>query len=383
MFSVQPTDAETYMKNGMRFVDVIGLYHYSPTTNTITKHLNWNDLNQKEGDWLYQDILTAITKVASQTRINLESACLGLYCCRNTSAQYLMSYPNIGPASTLLNKRVIVHEPDDNIVKEFESSRSISPCLIQNLTTSDGWNALANRTDQGCGMNLISYFGLISQNDAREITVCLRKGTSIIEICRYINDFLRRQLNLVRTFMIRRHALENAIAIIVSALYTSPTDQNGNGRWASLLKIYKTPAHKEKFSNVGHSIALCIDKENNKIQISFVDPQLGKNVIVFSSDTHPGVDPTSDNYVLSLCQQIRSAYPSLSMSTTAVDIIYIVDTPAYFGSRFNMTNNQLKNLPEGTVAANPVIESFLYGEGVNKKKKKMKRKRGTKRKRGK
>lgn len=365
-FSVSPGyDQITKMSNGLRFIDIIGLYHYSTETQTFTKILNWVDLSQKK-HWFYNDIFKALRETKKHG-IDLDDAALGIYCCRATTEKYALEYGGNFSMTSHAHpiERNIIHEEislitNENDLDEFDS---ISPFLIENNNTSGGWSALGERTDQGCGLNVLSYFGIIPQRDAREMAVCLTKGTSIVEICRYVNDYLRRR-NIIRTFVIRRHTLNYALSTIMQTFVSLPF----TGRWATFMKIYKNPQHEDMFNNRGHTFAFTVDKDDKgAYQIAFVDPQVGANTLIFPSPNAPVDDPTADEYIQMLENNIKEKYPFYSSDKTAADVIYIVDTSLNFEPRHHTTKEQFDQL-HSNERLQPVTEANLFAEGTKKKK---------------
>lgn len=70
---------------------------------------------------------------------------------------------------------------------EFREDVVVSPTIIEVAKLPQDWEALAEMKHQGCGLNVLSFFGIIEENEAREKVVCLNlKGTSIFKIVDYI-----------------------------------------------------------------------------------------------------------------------------------------------------------------------------------------------------
>lgn len=377
-FSVVPGyDQLAQMSNKLRFIDVIGLYHYSTETHTFTKILNWVDLSKKK-HWFYDDIFKAV-RDTKDYGIDIDDAALGIYCCRSTTPKYALEYGNNFSMTSHAHpiEREIIHNEISLITNEEELNEfdSISPFLIENTNTTGGWSALGERTDQGCGLNVLSYFGLIPQRDAREMVVCLTKGTSIVEICRYVNDYLRRR-NIIRTFVIRRHTLNYALSTIMRTFVSFPL----TGRWVTFMKIYKNPQHEDMFNNRGHTFAFTIDKftlDKDNIgayQIAFVDPQVGLNTLIFPSLNAPVNDPTAKEYIQMLESNIKEKYPFYASDETAADVIYIVDTSLNFESRHHTTKEQFEQLHPNE-RLQPVTEAYLFAEGTKRKKTRRRRKK--------
>ena len=364
-FSVAPGyDEQTSMNNGLRFIDVIGLYHYSTKTQTFTKILNWVNLYQKNY-WHYSDIFKAV-RDTKDYGIDIDDAALGIYCCRSTTPKYALEYGNNFSMTSHAHpiECEIIHDEISLITNEEELNDSISPFLIENTNTTGGWSALGERTDQGCGLNVLSYFGLIPQRDAREMAVCLTKGTSIVEICRYVNDYLRLR-NIIRTFVILRHTLNYALSTIMKTFVSLPF----SGRWATFMKIYINSKHENIFNNRGHTFAFTIDKDDKgAFQIAFVDPQVGTNTLIFPNPNAPVDDPTAHEYIQMLESNIKEKYPFYASDETAADVIYIVDTSLNFESRHHTTKEQFEQIQ-------PVTEANLFAEGTKRKKTRRRRKK--------
>jgi hypothetical protein len=127
---------------------------------------------------------------------------------------------------------------------------------------------------QGCGLGILSYYGIIQQEFATEQSVCLTlKGTSIFAIIDYINDYLINKEGIVNPgYSVLRYPFSFGMRelFLFSSEYKSST-------FAIIFKMYKEKEVNNKPSHIGHTVSLY--KHFNRID--FIDPQIGFNGCLF------------------------------------------------------------------------------------------------------
>ena len=128
------------------------------------------------------------------------------------------------------------------------------------------WKALANIKRQGCGLNVLSYYGLIPQTSAREETVCLTsKGTSIFRIVDYMNHYFIKNGIVDNEYFILRNELLKGLQLIIHFI-----NQYKNHSYAIIFKVYKDNIHQDNiFSEIGHTVSITCNNQ----EIVYIDPQ--------------------------------------------------------------------------------------------------------------
>ena len=262
----------------------MGLYYFAidPTTFEFLKYqklLDVADLIHMYGNkYISLSIIErhVIQACKSLNITNLNNVNLGLYACQTGHPQYVQEYQQ--PPTDINLDLESLHNKAELIPSSYINERHISyfalattpvdnNLMSQRLSTQ--WNALATMTHQGCALNVLSYYGIISQPRARERVVCLTlKGTSIFSIVNYINNYY----TYTGKFAITRLTLANGL----KALYNYIT-QNLHTHTSSCVIIFKIYAEnkipkKEEYSDVGHTVSVCFDF--NTKSVWFIDPQV-------------------------------------------------------------------------------------------------------------
>ena len=189
--------------------------------------------------------------------------------------------------SERMSKEYTIPSPAINFVDTFYTNSVLFGIVNPNVTPFINQNPkypLAGLTEQGCGLNVLAYCGVISYNEAVAGVTCLNrdKGTSIFQIVKYIHayytgnlfpaseyysvirfdirpgtDVLFNMLNRNADFEISRfHTYGHNYESISQRLHSI----------AVIVKLYKTETGEH-----GHSI--CFHRDFGRI-ISCVDPQL-------------------------------------------------------------------------------------------------------------
>ena len=229
---------------------------------------------------------------------NVSDVLLGIYSCQVLNAKYLDQNPVKNKISTFVprikdRKIIIVFDTDF-------TGKTYLPLYIpfQSVKMHD-WTALGGIVEQGCGLNILSYYDLMPVNEARQEMTCLYKGTSIFKIVQYIADGLNQYET--NPFLIIRYPLYNhGINIILQLIHNLPNDS------AIILKIYKDALHNDKPSHIGHTFSIFRGDDHFYI----IDPQLGVD-----TSNMEQYEFTSPEHLLELMQQV---YPHKQW----VDIVF-------------------------------------------------------------
>lgn len=337
-FTVKETDRTAFIpntNNKMNFTQIMGLYYFNITAENNTFRVNeheriisWDDLKNKV--YTYSLIFSKIKKFRKEKNIPLtEHAIVGLYACRSFMEEYSRDYLPFSlnyfvPTFANQNK----HMPIDlrYTWNTEDTSIRISPCVINapfiNFQLQQGWSALAGLRHQGCALNVLSFFSILPQGRAREESVCLNiRGTSIIEICKYINDYLLRN-NIYCHFIILRFQYDAGIENIFNLLYKSTFSDDV----ATIVKFYSASHHKQsgktKFSNMGHTVAFGVyNREGLKI-FYLVDPQAQLVLEAYNIDE--------------ITAKLKHHYKGIYQF---MDIIFIIDNESNFSDKGRNTLN--------------------------------------------
>jgi hypothetical protein len=200
----------------------------------------------------------------------------------------------------------------------------VSPTIITFDTLPNGWQELAKIKHQGCALNVLSFFGIIKENEAMEKVVCLNiKGTSIFKIVDYINEHIITKRN---GFVIIRRSFDDALNLFIQNFMNMYKPTN----YAVLFKMYIEREHNGKFSHIGHTVAIM----NHNDKFYLIDPQANISINLVKDQ------PFS--------QQIKNAYQSKDINNNwnYIDIIFTVDSnfeqkrPRFEFNAF-MTNEKL------------------------------------------
>lgn len=347
-FVKKETDPTTFVANTndkISYSNIMGLHYFnirieneSYKIHEQTQILDWNDLLNNNVS-TYSKIFGNIKKFCNTKNILPAHAIVGIYACRSFIEKYNGDYLPISlnrflPTFANQNKHMPI-----NLLYTWnveDTTIGISPCIIKAdyQTVKQTWSALAGLKHQGCALNVLSFFSIISQARAREESVCLNiRGTSIIEICKYINDYLLR-MNISKHFIILRFKYEMGIRCIFQFLYGSPV-LTGE---ATIVKFYSKLHHQQsgklKFSNMGHTVAFGVyvtDKGTKMIY--FLDPQSSENVDVYEWDpSQPSENP--DIVINNFISEFNRVYNN---QIQFMDIIFIFGVKKDFSDQGRMS----------------------------------------------
>lgn len=190
------------------------------------------------------------------------------------------------------NSQVVVnYEPEPvTFFDSFDKDDNISLFTINlerfNLQQAkEKWQGpLAGLYHQGCGLNVINFYGLMDTIEARSTATCLNMGTSIFKIADYIvknnsqylptDGFGVCRLEIVNYCKLINRLINN---IVKNRSITSTFI--GNKPFGDLLfmfRIYETnfKGKTEEYNDIGHVASIAL-KDNS---IHFIDPQAQRSL---------------------------------------------------------------------------------------------------------
>ena len=306
---------------------------------------NHDGLIRKFGDngrIAYSQIFKIVTDDANRRHINLEDVVLSIFSCQSKNDTYDAKYDI--KIKDLLPKRIdeMKQMNQATIFKEgsLEKDKFISPTIIAFDKLPQGWDTLGKIKYQGCGLNVLSFFGIIEENEAREKVVCLSlKGTSIFKIVDYINAHSLKKGITRNGFVIIRRRFDVALNSLFFQFFNDYKYTN----YAIIFKMYTERDYNGKPSHSGHTVAIM--KKDNELYL--VDPQVGLLI---------KLDVTKI-----FSQQIKDAYQSNGIKTDwqYIDIIFTVDSIENFVNRPVAEFNTFMEHEKGNIIAR--TSDIIYG----------------------
>ena len=134
------------------------------------------------------------------------------------------------------------------------------------------WAALGKITHQGCGMNVLAFYDLMTQSKARQLGVCLTlKGTSIFRIIDYINYHIMTFEHQLLKFFVCRAVLETGLREINAFMNKNKSDKS----YVIIFKMYREnniPGKPQEFSESGHTLSIAFNINDGKTWL--MDPQI-------------------------------------------------------------------------------------------------------------
>lgn len=239
---------------------------------------------------------------------DLNKVNIGLFSCKIILEQYNYEY---------LAQPIDIHEETvqpANIINVEQYYDQITSSLLTIAIPNDpfsksNWQALAGLTHQGCAMNVLSFYDLMSTPKARQRAVCLTlKGTSIFRIIDYLNYYLKFIVETPINYFVCRFPIQYGLTIINSFMNSYKPGNN----YVIIFKIYKdlvNPSKPDEYSEIGHTLSVAFNINDGKNYI--IDPQ-----IQFSE----GLNTVSNN---ELYQKIITKYGA---DFKFVDIIFVAQT---------------------------------------------------------
>ena len=280
---------------------------------------------------------------------NINNVNLGLYACQTGLLQYEKDYQPQQQHRDINDDLESLHNKAELIPSSYINERHISyfslattlvdnNLMSQRLSTQQ-WNALATMTHQGCALNVLSYYGIISQPRARERVVCLTlKGTSIFSIVNYIHNYY----TYTGKFAITRLTLANGLKVLYD--FIAQNLQPHPSSCVIIFKIYaknKIP-NKEEYSDVGHTVSVCFDF--NTKSVWFIDPQIQLKIQLTN-------DPNQLGIIMS------HNYPNMNF----IDLIMCGDYTNTFVGPVITFNEMVDLIQQNILTIRDVPQNLFYG----------------------
>jgi hypothetical protein len=345
-----------------------GLYHYrifQTETSSLfepkktscesekTTILNYNICLKLFGDRspiTYSMLFSQINNYCKNKNINPEDAVTGIFSCQTKMNDYLKNYNQTDIISSYVPRRMVNTLEQSKIFNYndfFNNSKTLyaTPCIVPAYKKE--WKPLASLKHQGCALNVLSYYGLIEENTARENAVCLNiQGTSIYTIVDYINKLAVNMGNVNDGYMICRLPFLYGINLLYLFLFKlSLYGQN----CACIFKLYNESHKNDKLSQMGHTISLF--KDTTRGQIFLIDPQQNFDKLI-----NVPVDDINKNSLnennLNSYSVIYNFFRANQYMQNEIDIIFtVVDNNEAFPSinRLYFTKENLANQVLGPV----------------------------------
>jgi hypothetical protein len=263
-FATNSTDTNTMKR-------IIGLYYY--TNGKYNKIKNW-DYFSTLSTITYSRIFSLIEKMGYTGKIKLN-----LFCCR--SFGHMNYVKRVKPTDRLFYGV----SPDESLYQGSpELFRPKKTAIIKQPNINGDWlqvfakrvdfdihsffktawkGALLNIKYQGCGVNILDFYGIESKSKATSMVVCLPiKGMSIFTFI----DILNEKLNETS---IQYVVVRFKIDVLEQWLHNIRFSVNV----AVFVKLYKKHIHDGKESDVGHFVSFYFGFERENGEIYLVDPQ--------------------------------------------------------------------------------------------------------------
>jgi hypothetical protein len=293
-----------------------------------------NLVNKYGGDNFitYSQIFKLVKDECSKKNLNPKDVLLGIFSCQTNIEEYSKKYAK--KITDLIPRQIDTIYPTPATIftgNQYPANSFVSLTIIPFIKLPSSWNALAKITHQGCGINILSYFGIIEENYAREIGVCLSiKGTSIFKIVDYINYYLKKIGVNQLGYFVARSLFNEALDVLLNFVL----NYKENDKYAIIFKMYNDdilPTGKK--SHIGHTVAIFKYGQN----IYYTDPQKS---LVKEIDMNFFKD---DNQIKSLYGFTNGNY---NLNWKYIDIIFTVSQEPFQPSRISLPITQFieKNL---------------------------------------
>lgn len=277
----------------------------------------------------YSEIFKVVTDDCKKRKIEPNIVTLGIYSCQTIHPDYKQYYPIL-----YLTESFIKEPPQANIVDTIVPGEIGLPLVIPlterhlyTLSSIKGWDALAKLTKQGCALNVLSYYNILPEIDAREKTVCLTlKGTSIYKIIDYINVYSINKYRYDGKYIIFRFSILNGLSL---SIYIAKHNLDR----IVIFKMYGDKMYNGKPSQIGHTVSII----NSGGIIRFIDPQVKKSVNIQLLDRPDAYNQAA----LFLLDYFRQEYGGV---WNYVDIVYTLERQTTtIQSRSDLTSETLQS----------------------------------------
>lgn len=272
---------------------------------------NWDNFIKMFGNKVpitYSTIFKLVLDDCSKKNLNPEEVCLGIFSCQSKFPTYAKEYDQTNIIDLIPRNVDDIEQAEILNATQLERKyASITVIPFEEVIT--GWDGLIDVKNQGCALNVLSYYNLIPETSAREQTVCLSiKGTSIFKIVDYINDYLKNEKGMDNTYAVVRYEKAEGLSKVLQIL--SAIKYKDEVSLVVIIKMYeeKYKSGTNILSQIGHTVSLA--KMNDKIYYSDPQSKIETDLLVL------------DGKLLS--EAIDSLYPKNSFKY--IDCIYTVET---------------------------------------------------------
>lgn len=245
---------------------------------------NYNDLLGSGNSirlYTYSEIFKLVVDICNNNNVDPKNVSLGIFSCQSRDPDYVKNYiqdtisnllPSLYesiPQANILSSDNINTDTSVNKMNATEYYASLTMTKL-NTNPNVNWKSLTNIRHQGCGLNVLSFFGILEKNIARESSLCLSlKGTSIFKIVDYIDYYTKKQGIENNGYIIARCDFQTGLINIIELMFNYSTVD----KYCIIFKMYDNDTYFKdtviKKSHVGHTVAFY--KYDNKYY--YVDPQ--------------------------------------------------------------------------------------------------------------
>ena len=235
----------------------------------------WGTNNHKT----YSKLFKMIYDYAKDNGIPTTTSSLGIYACRDASTTYASRYLD-SSISQLLPKKSSINMNNANaiIIDIYKPKIGFTLTILKLKYTASklpkSWKALGGITYQGCGFNILAYYNLIKQREAREKIVCLPiTGTTIFNLIHYISVFGPKEGK--HYYVVYRFSLIPGLSRILESFVADREEDGTLTDRFIIFKIYNDfyQPGTDKLSQVGHIVSIRSESTRESTSLYFVDPQ--------------------------------------------------------------------------------------------------------------
>ena len=221
-------------------------------------------------------ILHTLEKIVKKQKDDPATVSVGMLVCHDQTAYSGRiadlsgnpSYANAAEEPVLLPKEELFSS-SEQIIPTDQLSLALWSVPGFDPSTTSAWTALARQRIVGCGMNVLAYYGIIEESEARcRVSALPVQGQSIFSVYTMFHDI---KITEPTKFVVVRVPLENSDEIF-HELQQIPEDV------VTFVKLYADTIRKGEDSHVGHAISFI----KHQGVLYLVDPQASGNVEIHS-----------------------------------------------------------------------------------------------------
>ena len=309
-------------------IAAIGIYHLQIKKNDfqdceiVAKDYihNIDSLIGKFGTrfFTYSSMFRLVESYCKTRNLPLDEISLGILSCQSHIKKYLDKNKIKNDITTFVPKLLIDNRPNYRLKSSISSTEKFNLFAYPYAGDVENkeWNALGTIMTQGCAINVLSFYDILPENEARQRVSCLPiTGTSIFKILDYLyNEFDKKfYMSGIDSFMIVRYDLRSGIKMLLTMI------ELFNENVVMFIKLYDNKMQNQTttYSHTGHTISVYFELNKNIIVKMFlIDPQINLKVEIESNGRS---NPKSDRFAEGLLATITNAYPSKKY----IDLIFV------------------------------------------------------------